>query len=99
VGVTVFFVRIEVRGLEGCQMPKDVKSAFVNCVVPAADRDEAMKKLETTLNEDKYELVNVAKIELFYELVFDEEHKHYLKMAEDAEKTGDVHYGEFNVWS
>jgi len=103
----VYLFRIEVRGLRGSRMFKEIKKtgavngAFVNCVVSAGTKSEAELKLNKALTEDKYQLVKVDKIEDFVSLRFDEknpEDNEYLQMAKDALKNNEVYYGEFCTW-
>ncbi len=97
----VYFFRIEVKGLAGCQLPGAIKGAFVNCVIPGRNKNEAKQKLKKALREDKYKLVSIDKIEDFYSLYFDEnnaEDKEYLQMAKDALKYNEVYYGPFCTW-
>lgn len=93
-----YLVRVEVKGDKGSAMPTDAKGAFVNCVVPGKDRDDAIHKLEKALAEDKYLLVKIDKIDDFDKLEFDPRDEHYLQMAKDAVRSGSVYYGEFNIW-
>ncbi len=43
--------RIEVKRLPGSKMPKDAAGAFVNCVVPGKNKDEAEALLKLALEE------------------------------------------------
>jgi len=100
-GTKIYLFRIEVKGLPGCQVAGAVDGAYVNCIVPASTKKQAENKLKKALDEDKYLLISIDKIEDFYSLNFNEnnsEDKEYLQMAKDALKYDEVYYGEFCTW-
>jgi hypothetical protein len=96
--VNVYVMRIEVKGLKGNRGLKSGKHAFVNCIVPGTDRDDGLQIMEKALKEDKLELLNVSKIENFYDLEFKAKDRKYIEMAKDAIRYQSVYYSEFNTW-
>lgn len=55
----LYFIRVEVKDPGNYLLPADVDGAFVNCVVPAPSKRDALRKLKRMCHEYRLTLVDV----------------------------------------
>ena len=90
---------IEIKGMSGGnKMPKNVEGAFVNCIVPGADKNSAEELLKETLKKDGYQLVKIKSVNDFDPLAFSGKDDNYNEMADKALEFNKVQYGGFVFW-
>lgn len=97
-GSPLYMMQIEILPLEGSEMAQEapeMAGAFVDCFVPALDEDEAKERLNAWLAEEQYELKQIVQIKPFAECDEDELDDEYILMAQQAQQSGMVYYGEF----
>ncbi len=100
----VFYVRmVEIRPLDRSEMKKtnpELEGAYVDCIVPAINSDEAMNRARVVLEEDGYEVLNPKEIVDFRECELEDEETAitYKALAWDAIVDDKEGYGEFHCW-
>ena len=97
---SIFIALVELRPLNGCELNEpDIAGAAVRCYVAEKGRAEAIRRLEQSFTERRFELIEmewcVNEAEVIWEHPDDATAQ---DMIANARKTGDVVYGEFHVW-
>lgn len=97
-GSPLFVLQIEILPLPGSEMAMEAPEmggAFVDCFVPGRDQKEAEARLNAWLLEERYALKKIVQIKPFSECDEDELDDEYVMMAQQAQQSGMVYYGEF----
>lgn len=99
----VFVASIEVKALPGSEMAqrRAGTGGFVYCMIPASDEEQAKVRLGQTLDEDRYELVDLEFVRLAEEVTWktDEEAEHFNGLEKEARVENDVVYSEFYTYA
>ena len=101
--IKIYIVRSEITPTESSEMykmnPKAI-GAFVDCIVPATNKDEAIEKAKITFLEDGYKVIKIRECDAFEEFNFEEKDLEieYKAMAWDAHFNELIGYGPFHCY-
>ena len=95
-----FIASIEIEPLPGSKMEGNRKGALVYCLIPAASRKVAKRRLQAALEEDKYRLLRTELLEDYANFRWEnaKDQLEYDGLAKRAALNNDVVYGPFFSW-
>lgn len=91
---------VEVKPLQKCEIySPEIVGAYVRCYIADKNEDAAIKRIKKALSEDFFEIVNVEWCVDYDSTEWENpDSDEGDELVKEAQKTGNVIYGEFHVW-